>query len=239
MPLNRRAAQHQIALIIIIAKPSQILNRPQTSLPIRHRRIQIMLLALLIHTEPFKCQVASRAIVRLYGSWEEEGRFHAEILHPVFHHGELHRNDTCHLDGAAEGDLAVTLAEMEVADTEFRTGNVHRQEGPRTAGQVLDVAVAAVLGPAWDCTSAFFSYLLFYVRGGRASMHVLWLRGLRDDAFQVRSAYQFGFALVPSGEDFGAGRATEDAGVDETGEADVGNMAGGAEYAFEILKGEG
>ena len=50
MPLDRGTAQHQIALVIIVAEPPQVLNRPQTSLAIGHGRIEIMLLALLIDT---------------------------------------------------------------------------------------------------------------------------------------------------------------------------------------------
>lgn len=221
MPLNRRTAQHQIGLIIIIAETSQVLNRPQTSLPIRHGGIEIVLLALLIHAETLEREIASRTIMRLDGTGKEDGGFHVEVLHAVLHHGQLDGDDACHFNRAAEGDLPVALAEVEVADAELRAGYVHGQEGAAAAGEVLDVAVAAVLGPAWDCAGAFFPDFLFDVGGGGAGVHVLRLRGLRHDAFEVGRVDQVGFALVPGGEDFGAGSAAQDAGVNQPGESDV------------------
>ena len=50
-----------------------------------------------------------------------------------------------HLDGAAEGDLAVALGEVEVAHREPAALDVDREVDPRAARQILDVAVAAVL----------------------------------------------------------------------------------------------
>lgn len=65
-------------------------------------------------------------------------------------------------------------------------------------------------------------------------MDVLRLRGLRDDAVERCGGDEVGFAGVPGGEDGGGGSAAEDAGVDEPGEADVREVAGGAEDAFEV-----
>jgi len=45
------------------------------------------------------------------------------------------------------------------------------------------------------------------------------------------------FAAVPFCEDFGGGCAAEDTRVDETREADVGDVAGGAEDAFKVPDG--
>jgi hypothetical protein len=51
----------------------------------------------------------------------------------------------------------------------------------------------------------------------------------------VRARFdQAAFALVPSCEDFGGGRAAEDAWVDETGEFDSWDVAGGAVDSFEV-----
>lgn len=55
MSLNRRAAKQEIGLVIIIPKPPEVLNTPQRRLTIRHRRVQVMLLALLVNAEALKC----------------------------------------------------------------------------------------------------------------------------------------------------------------------------------------
>ena len=36
-------------------------------------------------------------------------------------------------------------------------------------------------------------------------MHILWLRGLSDDSFEVCGGDELSFAAVPLGEDLGAG----------------------------------
>lgn len=65
-------------------------------------------------------------------------------------------------------------------------------------------------------------------------MHVLWLGWLRDDALESGGGDEFAFAFVPVGEDFGRRGATENARVDEAGEFDAGDVAGGAVDAFEV-----
>lgn len=67
-------------------------------------------------------------------------------------------------------------------------------------------------------------------------MYILGLRRLGDDA-RVRvctSLDQLAFSLVPGREDFCRGRAAQDARVDETSEADAGDVARGTEDAFKI-----
>ena len=163
--------------------------------------------------------------MRLDGPGQEDWGFHVEVLHPVLHHGQFDGDDACHFDRAAEGDLPVALAEVEVAHAEFGTGDVHRQERAAAAGEVFDVAVSAVLWPPRDRTGAFFSNLLLYVRRSRACVHVLRLWGLRNDAFKVGCADQLGFALVPGGEDVCAGSAAQNAWVDEAWEANMWEVA--------------
>lgn len=64
-------------------------------------------------------------------------------------------------------------------------------------------------------------------------MHVLWLGRQRDVAVHVAARRdEFCLALVPRLEDFGGGRAAQDAWVDEAGEAHAGDVAGGAEDAY-------
>src|ERR1700735_3203733 len=50
-----------------------------------------------------------------------------------------------HLDGAAERDLAVALAEMQIPHGEAAALHIDREVDFRSARQVLDVAIAAML----------------------------------------------------------------------------------------------
>lgn len=82
-------------------------------------------------------------------------------------------------------------------------------------GEVLDVTVAAVFGPARDRASTLLADLFF---GGiicGAGVDVLGLGWFGDDAPNVlEAADEFAFAFVPCCENFGGGSAAEDTGVD-------------------------
>jgi len=105
--------QQQIDLIIVITKSLQILNTPQRRLPIRHRRIEEVLLAVLVHAETLKVDIPSWSEVWLDRTRDEDGGL-AVLVHPEFRHAalddvEFDGDDAGDLDGAAEGDLAVAL----------------------------------------------------------------------------------------------------------------------------------
>ena len=123
---------------------------------------------------------------------------------------------------------------MEIANAELGPGDVDWEEGFAAAAQVFDVAVAAVLWPAGYSPRSFFSYFFFQLGGCGASVDVLRLRWLGDDAFEFGCADEVGFATVPFGQDLCGGSTAEDARMDETGESQMRDMAGGAEDAFEV-----
>jgi hypothetical protein len=123
-------------------KPSQILDDPQASLPIRHGRIQIMLFACLVYAEPFKVDIPAWPKLGLYGARDVNGRLHPELRHAVLHDGKLECDDAGHFDGAAETDFAITLREVQIANAEFRAGHMHGQKDFGPARQVLDIAVS-------------------------------------------------------------------------------------------------
>jgi hypothetical protein len=163
MALDRRTRQQKIDLVIIVpwrivsiplrqnkalskmrehTKPPQILNNPQTRLTIRHRRIQVMLFARLVHAEPFEVNVSTRPELGLHGTGDVDGGFHAELRHAILHDGELECNDAGHFDGAAETDFAVALREVQIADAEFCARDVHRQKDFGAAREVFDIAIS-------------------------------------------------------------------------------------------------
>lgn len=113
------------------------------------------------------------------------------------------------------------------------------QERLGAAGQVLDVAIAAMFGPTGYRARAFLSYLLFDGACRRSGVDVLRLRGLGDDALELSRADELGLAAVPLGEDFSAGGTAKDAGVDEAWETDTWYVSAGAEYALEVPDGFG
>ena len=70
-------------------------------------------------------------------------------------------------------------------------------------------------------------------------MDVLWLRGLRDNAFESRGTDQFALTSIPFCQNFGRGCAAKYARMDQTWEANMGDVAGGAEDALEVPDGFG
>ena len=264
MPLDRCAAEHEIDLVIRVPYThtckisipfnpsqhiacriyrwrdgdltiaSQILNTPQRRLPVRNGRVHIMLHALLIDAEALKREIPARTVMRLHRSRQEQRTLHIQIRHAAFHDGQLQRDDAGHLDRAAEGDFAIALREVEVADAELGPGDVDREENFAAAAQVFDVAVPAVRGAPRYGPRSLFADFLFQVAGCGARVDVLRLGWLSDDPFEVSCADEVGFAAVPLRQDLGGGGTAEDAWMYEAGESQVRDMAGGAKDAFKI-----
>lgn len=51
----------------------------------------------------------------------------AQISHAILHHIELDGDDTSHFNSSTEGDLTITLGEMEIANTEFGAFDMDRK----------------------------------------------------------------------------------------------------------------
>lgn len=107
------------------------------------------LLPMLINREPLESQVPSRPIMRLHGSGQVNRALHTQILHPILHHLKVHSHHAGHLDRATEGDLAIALRKVQVANGELCTSDVYGKEDFAAPTEVLDVAVAAVFGTSW------------------------------------------------------------------------------------------
>lgn len=171
MTLHGSRSKQQINLIIIIPEPPQILNNPQTSLAIRDGSIEEILLPGMIDRKALESEIPRRAERRLDGPGQEHGRFETKVGHGgvaviavaagggvgvtgsragvgLLQHGEAEGDLAGHFDGAAEGDLAVALGEVEVADGELGAGDVDGEVDFAAAGEVFDVAVSAVFGAA-------------------------------------------------------------------------------------------
>lgn len=67
------------------------------------------------------------------------------LLHSTPDDRALELKESAHLDGAAEGDFAITLREVHVSHAEIGALNEDGEVDPATPAQVLDVAISSVL----------------------------------------------------------------------------------------------
>lgn len=134
-------------------------------------------------------------------------------------------------------DVAVVpTRKVQVANAKLGPRHMDGQIDLAAAREILNVAVAAVLGPAGDGPGALGGDALGQLGVGGPGVRVERLGRLGNDAVrgQVRRGDQFGLAPVPLGQDLGRRRAAQDARVDEAGEFDAGDVTGRAVDAFEI-----
>src|SRR5206468_6597893 len=138
-------AEQQVGLLARVAELLEILDRVQARAAVGDRGIHVVVLAArLVHGHADEGQ--ELAIPWLDPAGDEHGvRLQAVLVHAVLDEVDTEVDVPAHLDGSAEGDLAVTLREVEIAAGELGARNVHRIEDAAAPGEVLDVVVAAVL----------------------------------------------------------------------------------------------
>lgn len=194
---------------------------------------------MMIHTKALKRQIPPRSIMWLHRPWQEQWALHRQLLHPIFHHAQLQRDDAGDLNRAAEADLPVALAEMQVPNAELCTLDVDGEIDLAAAREVLDVAVAAVFGAARHRACAFSANLVLDVSGRAAGVHVLglWWEGDFAAGVFAEGGDELGFAAVPFCEDGGGGGAAENARMDEARESDVWYVTRRTKDAFEVPDG--
>ena len=158
-----------------------------------------MLHPVLIDAESLKGQIPARSVMGLHGSRQEERALHVQVLHAAFHHRQFQRDDASHLDRAAERYLPVALREVEIANAELGAGDVYWEEDFAASAEVLDIAVAPVLWAARYSPGSLLAHLFFQLAGCGASVDILRLRWLSDDALQFGCADEMSFATVPFG----------------------------------------
>lgn len=153
---------------------------------------------MLVHAEALKVDVTAGAKLWLDGSRDVDRRLHGKLLHAALHYREVDRDDTRHLNRTTERDLAIALREVQVAYGELGAFHMDRKVDLTAAGQVLDVAVAAVFWATRNSACALFADFLFDIRVCVAGVDVLGLRWQGDVAVHVRACLdQTGLALVP------------------------------------------
>jgi hypothetical protein len=114
MALHRGTSEQEIGLIIVVAKPLDILNCSQAGLAESDACVHVVLLAMLINAEAFKVNVPARTELRFNRTRNENGRFAAELGLAVLDNIEFQCDDAGHLNGTAEGNLAIALCRQSV-----------------------------------------------------------------------------------------------------------------------------
>lgn len=130
--------------------------------------------------------------------------------------------------------MKILTGEVEVSDAEFGALDMHRQVDFAASREVLDVAIAAVLGATRDRSSALLADLFLDVVRCAARVHIDGLGWLGNDSVHGIGRDEFAFSFIPYCEHLGRWCTAENTGMDQAGEADVGNVAGGTEDAFKV-----
>src|SRR5207244_3469995 len=125
MSLARRGTEDRIGLRAGIAELLQILDRVEARLAIGNVDVEIVLLALLVDRDAFEDQIV--LVVRRDRRRLEHGILDAVFGDAVLDDVDLEVQPARHLDGAAEGDLAVALAEMQVPMLDRALQSLDRQ----------------------------------------------------------------------------------------------------------------
>ena len=235
MPLHRRRAEQRIALGRRVTELGQVVDGIQAGLLVGDVDVQVVLLAGLVHRDAFEDQVV--LVVGRDGAWFEHRVFDPVLGHAAFDQLDLHVHPAGHFDGAAEGDFAIALAEVQVTHRQPGAVHIHREEDLRAAGQILDVAVTAML-TRWHGARAG-------QRGQVAglALHLAHVRGRRHRCVgQGRHASRVGvdqllLALVPVGQHLVVRQAADQTGVDQPGEVHPRDVPAAGEHAFEVPDG--
>src|ERR1700731_976526 len=123
--LTRRRSQNRVSLRAGIAELLEVLDRVQASLPIGDMYIEVMLLTLLVDRDALEDQIV--LVVRRDWRRLEYGVLDAVFGDAVLDDVDLEMQPAGHLDRAAEGDLAVALAEMQVAHRKPAARHIDRK----------------------------------------------------------------------------------------------------------------
>src|SRR6218665_2181890 len=142
MALHRCGAEDGVRLRAAVAKLLQVLDGVQAGLAVGDGHVQVMLFTRFVYRDAFKDQIVLVAGGDRAGL--EDRIFDAVLDHAAFDQADLHVYPASHLDCTAEGDFAVALTEVQVADRQARPFHIYRKVHLGATRQILDVAVAAM-----------------------------------------------------------------------------------------------
>src|SRR5215217_2564180 len=145
--LYRGRPDYDVGLLVRIATILEVLDGVQTGLPVGDSEVHIVLAIVLADPDALEDEVAG--VPRLEAA-QLEDRHVRGAIHGVLLHAALDQLDTAvyvagHLDGPAEGDLAVPLREVQVPHRELGAVDVHWEVDARPDREVFDIDVTAML----------------------------------------------------------------------------------------------
>src|SRR5215211_3732947 len=233
-PLDRGRAEQQVGLLTRVAELLQVLDGVQARPLVGQGGVHVVV-GVGVVVDRDADERDELAVARLDPTRQED-RVGGDpvLLHAALDQVDAEVDEAAHLDGAAEGDLPVALAEVEVAAGQLGPGHVHREKHPRPAGPVLDVVVAAIL-PRRHRPGAFAGDLVELGARQRASKRALLQRGQGQGRDPVGvGGDQRPLPLVPPGQQLGRGGGAEQTGVGDAGVADAGQVPGGGVLPVEV-----
>src|SRR3712207_4498433 len=143
--LDRRGAEDQVGLLAGVAPLLQVADGVQAGVAVGQRRVHVDVRVVAV-VDRDADEREELGVARLHPARHEDRVGGDAVgLHAALDEVDVEVDEAAHLDGAAEVDLAVPLAEVQVPTGEQGAIDVHRVEHPAAAGEVLDVVVAPVL----------------------------------------------------------------------------------------------
>lgn len=223
MTLNWCRAENRVGLRLGIAELGEVFDGIKAGLAIGDMDIEIVLLAPFIYGNAFKNKVV------VVGRGDGTG-FEDRVFDPVFGNAALDDLDSevqpaGHFDGAAEGDFAVTLAEVEVSHGEPAAIDINWKIDARASREVFNVAISAMFtGRDGARTLGSGLVAVFALESAHVGSRSAWRACERGNTVWV-GRNQTGFTGIPSFEKLLVRKAAYEARVDQAGIFHTWNMA--------------
>src|SRR3712207_1214616 len=145
--LYRSRPDYDVRLLVRIAARLEVLDGVQTGVPVSDSEVQIVLAIVLVDRDALEDEVVGvLGLEEAYlENWHVGGTGQTVLLHGALDQLDTEVYVSGHLYGPAEGDLAVTLREVQVPHRELGALDVHREVDPRADREIFDVDVTAML----------------------------------------------------------------------------------------------
>src|SRR5215211_5407205 len=200
--LNRGRPNYDVRLLVRVAARLEVIDSVQTGLPVSDSEVHIVLAIVLADRDALEDEVAG--VLGLEAAqlehWHVRGAIHGVLLHAALDQLDTEVYVSGHLDGAAEGDLAVPLREVQVPHRELGAVDVHREVDARPDREVFDVDVTAMLARR-NCPAGLPGDPLELAAAQRPQQRVLLEWGKRQRRYPIGvRVYEGLLAAVPPGK---------------------------------------
>src|SRR5215216_4777288 len=232
----RRAPENHISLFLGVAEFRQIFDGIEAGPAHCHSGIIVELLAgLVVNADAFEDQKV--AIMRINRADLEQGVGQTIHVDAALDNVDVQVDPSCHLDGSAEGDLAVALREVIVAHGKPGAGHIHREVNSRAARDVLYITISSVLARR-NGTRGFTSSLLQLPTFQAAKQYALRFGGKGEWRHPVGiGGDKFALTLVPLLQKLMAWRTPDESWMRNCRKANLWNMPRTGKDALAVPNG--